>query len=135
MFRRLIGNPMRISSNQVDLELGGVCYLVTCPKSTMDIVAEDEQKGRKSQLLIHEHITEEKYDLYGFDSASELELFRLLLRVKGIGPKAAIAVCSLGSVENVRQSIRMGAVGTISNANGVSEARAKAICLELGGKC
>ncbi len=137
MFYRLTGYPLVIGDNLIALELSGVCYELHCSKASVkqsgDPGYRTSDQGMYS-FFIHEHITEEKYDLYGFMHDDEMVLFRQLLKVNGIGPKAALAVCDLGTVENVKQMIRLSAVDALSAARGISKARAQTICLELGKK-
>ena len=131
MIFKMTGFPRVLSDKVIALELNGIHYELNCSSNTVGYRVSDD--GRFS-YFIHEHIGEDKHDLYGFLFEDELQLFKQLLKVKGIGPKVALAVCSLGTVGNVKQMIRLQAVDALSAARGVSTEKARMICLELSRK-
>jgi holliday junction DNA helicase RuvA len=80
------------------------------------------------------HVREQAHDLFGFLSRETQDLFELLLEVNGVGPKMALNVLSIGSVDNVRQAIASGDVKFIQQANGVGKKVAERIVVELKDK-
>src|SRR3990172_4809174 len=61
--------------------------------------------GNPAKLYIYEHIRENTHDLFGFRKLETKMLFELLLSVNGVGPKMALAILSIASVDHVRQAI------------------------------
>jgi Holliday junction DNA helicase RuvA len=84
--------------------------------------------------FLHHHIREEASDLYGFSSLDQLVLFEKLLSVSGIGPKAALAILSLGDASVVSSNITEGNTTFLALAPGVGKRAAEKIVLELAGK-
>ena len=93
-------------SSNVILECAGVGYGVVVTLSDFGHLT----VGSEASLFIHEHIKEDAHDLYGFISLETQQLFELLLRVKNVGPKVALAVLDIGPMQTVRQAIADGNV-------------------------
>ena len=66
--------------------------------------------GTEATVYIYEHIREQSHDLFGFISRNTKELFEKLLSVNGVGPKMALAILSVGSMQDVQQAISSGDV-------------------------
>jgi holliday junction DNA helicase RuvA len=114
----------------VVLEVQGVGYGLL-------VTAEDYGRlasGEEAKLYVHEHIREQSHDLFGFISKDTKSLFEQLLGVNGVGPKMALNVLSIGSGQDVRQSIAGGDVKFIQQANGVGKRVAERIVVELKDK-
>lgn len=92
------------------------------------------QPAGQITCYLHHHIREEASDLYGFVSLAALSLFEKLLDVSGIGPKAALALLSLGEPERLERAIIHGDVTFLSLAPGVGKKAAEKVILELRGK-
>lgn len=92
-----------------------------------------QPEGEITCYLYH-HVREEASDLYGFSDLATLALFEQLLSVSGIGPKAALAILSLGSSEQVRQAIAIHDSAFLSSAPGIGEKAAQKVILELQKK-
>lgn len=90
--------------------------------------------GNETTLFIHEHIKEDAHDLYGFISLETQQLFELLLRVKNVGPKVALAVLDIGPMQSVRQAIADGDVKLLQTAKGVGKRAAEQMIVELRDK-
>jgi len=84
------------------------------------------------KLFIHEHIREDRHDLYGFLTYENLSFFSKLLSVSGVGPKMAQNICSLG-MEKIEKSIMEGNTASIESVSGVGKKTAQKIVLELKG--
>jgi len=88
----LNGNLARALPTQAIVDVGGVGYEVFIPLSSYDKLP---PAGQPVRLLTHLHVREDAHVLYGFMTAAERDLFRLLVNnVSGIGPKLALAVLS-----------------------------------------
>lgn len=83
---------------------------------------------------LYHHVREEADDLYGFESVSVLSLFEQLISVSGIGPKAGLAVLSLGDAERIAAAIAAADISFLSLAPGIGKKAAEKIILELRNK-
>ncbi len=92
------------------------------------------KKGEKAKLYTHLHVREDIFDLYGFATQGELQCFRLLISISGVGPKAAISILSTATPEMLAMSIITGDEKTLTAAQGVGKKLAQRIILELKGK-
>lgn len=114
----------------VVLDVHGVGYGLLTP-------AEDFGKlmtGDEIKFYIYEHIRENSHDLYGFTQADTKRLFEQLLDVNGVGPKMALSILGIGSVEDVRKSIAAGDTKFITAAPGVGKRVAERVVVELKDK-
>ena len=82
----------------------------------------------------YHHIREQSQELFGFSSLAAKKLFELLITVQGVGPKAALAILSLGNSELVRNAIASSDSGFIAKANGVGKKIAERIAVDLSDK-
>jgi Holliday junction DNA helicase RuvA len=110
------------------LDVGGVGYRVLVPISTFCRLGD---QGALAQLLIHTHVREDQLVLYGFATASELELFEKLISVSGVGPKVALGVLSGIEVEDLVQAIRANDVARLTRVPGVGKKTSERLILEL----
>lgn len=98
--------------------------------------------GDYEQALLHEsvkfytyhHIREQSQDLFGFSSLAAKKLFELLISIQGVGPKAALAILSLGDSEVVRNAIANEDAGYIAKASGVGKKTAERVIVDLADK-
>ncbi len=130
MIACLTGEVIDKSAAGVVLDCSGVGY-------GLMVTAEDFGQltiGEKARLMIHEHIRENAYDLYGFLQAPTKLLFELLLNVNGVGPKMALSVLSIGSVDEVRAAVATGDTKYIQAAPGVGKRVAERIVVDLKDK-
>lgn len=103
----------------------------------LNVTAEDYSKlvvGQPAKVYIYEYIREQAHDLYGFLSRDTQTLFEQLLGVNGVGPKMALNMLSIGSANDVRQSIASGDVKFIQQANGVGKRVAERVVVDLKDK-
>ena len=90
--------------------------------------------GTEATVYIYEHIREQSYDLFGFISRNTKELFEKLLSVNGVGPKMALAILSVGSMQDVQQAISSGDVKLLQSAPGVGKKVAERVVVDLKDK-
>ncbi|NCF85522.1 MAG: Holliday junction branch migration protein RuvA [Verrucomicrobiaceae bacterium] len=132
MITYLSGELVESLPNQITLDVNGVGYQVLIPLSTYDVLG--HQKGR-IKILTHLHVREDAHILYGFATAAERDLFRLLIqRVSGVGPKIALAVLSGVSVDEFQAAVVRGDVECISQVKGLGKKTTERIVLELKDK-
>src|SRR3989344_2757658 len=87
------------------LEASGVGYKINV---SPDTVSKSKKTGEEMMLWIHTHVREDAFDLYGFLDHSELEFFEMLITVSGIGPKGALTILGVTSIETLRKAIGTG---------------------------
>lgn len=92
------------------------------------------ESGATIRLLIHEQIKEDAHDLYGFMRAEDKQLFEKLISVKNVGPKAAMSILNIGSIDTVRNAIAGGDVSTLQSAKGIGKRASEQIIVELRDK-
>lgn len=86
------------------------------------------------KFYTYHHIREQSQDLFGFSSLAAKKLFELLISVQGVGPKAALAILSLGDSEVVRNAIANEDAGYIAKASGVGKKTADRVIVDLADK-
>lgn len=86
------------------------------------------------KFYTYHHIREQSQDLYGFSSLAAKKLFELLITVQGVGPKAALAILSLGESEMVRNAIANGDSAFVAKASGVGKKIAERVVVDLSDK-
>lgn len=126
------GHLVEALPHEAVVEVQGVGYTVLIPLSTFDRLP---QTGGEVKLLTHHHVTEREQTLFGFGSAEERDLFRLLIdRVSGIGPKMALAVLSGMPVAAFKDCVIRQDVKALSRIKGLGTKTAERIVLELKDK-
>ncbi len=114
------------------VEVNGLGYDVLIPLSSYDKLP---PPGQEVKLLTHLVVREDAHILYGFASAAERELFRLLINtVSGIGPKIALNILSGISVTTFRGAVANGDVKALAQISGVGKKTAERIVVELKDK-
>lgn len=86
------------------------------------------------KFYTHHHIREQSQELFGFSSLAAKKLFELLITVQGVGPKAALAILSLGDSETVRNAIAGSDSAFITRASGVGKRIAERVVVDLTDK-
>lgn len=132
MIAFLHGQLVDALPTQVVVEVHGVGYEVLIPLSSFDKLP---PVGQELKLLTHLAVREDAHVLYGFMTAAERDLFRLLINtVSGIGPKIALNVLSGMSVTAFRGAVAGGDVKSLSQISGVGRKTAERIVVELKDK-
>jgi holliday junction DNA helicase RuvA len=132
MITFLDGKLIMALPTQAIVDVGGVGYEVFIPLSSYDKLP---AAGQGVRILTHLHVREDAQILYGFMTAAERDLFRLLVNnVSGIGPKLAIAVLSGMSVNNFKAAVVNSDVASLSKISGLGKKTAERIVLELKDK-
>lgn len=131
MIAQLTGLVVRIEGNSVILDVSGVGYQVFVPATVMSALPET---GAKTTLATHLIVREDEMTLYGFGSQTELQAFRILLGVSGVGPKVALALLSTLEVSDLARALSTSDTRVITKVPGVGPKLAQRMCLELGDK-
>lgn len=117
-------------ASQTIIDVAGVGYGVLTTVADQGLL----NTGSTAKVYVYEHIKEDAHDLYGFCNLSGKQLFEQLLTVKNIGPKGALAVLDIGSVDSLRAAIAAGDVKLLQTAKGVGKRAAEQIVVELRDK-
>lgn len=130
MIATLDGNVTEHQGHSIILEINGVGYgVMVTGTDQLDLHVKDQAK-----LYIYENIKEDTHDLIGFRSLTTKQLFELLLSVKNVGPKGALAVLDIGDEATVRAAIAGGDVKALQTAKGVGKRAAEQMVVELRDK-
>lgn len=131
MIGRLRGELIQKLPNLALVECGGVGYAAAISLSTYGLLAEVG-----SQVVLHTEllVRENEISLLGFSSTQERELYRLLVKVDGVGPKLALAALGALSLEDLVRAIRGRDVKTLTRIPGVGKKTAEKMCFELSEK-
>jgi Holliday junction DNA helicase RuvA len=127
----LQGKVLHRSSESVILDVHGVGYLVTVGGRTH---AQLPRVGEPLHLYTYTYVREDALGLFGFLSQEELAFFKLLLSVKGIGPKAALAILSKAELRVLKRAILQEDAALLSTIPGIGPKTAARVVLELKGK-
>ncbi len=90
--------------------------------------------GQTAELYAHQYVREDALDLFGFKNMEELEMFELLISLSGVGPKSALGVLSIASLDNIKDSISRGDPHLLTKVSGIGRKTAERIVLELREK-
>jgi len=131
MIGRIEGQFVEIADNVVLLAVGGVGYEVEVSGNVLTALP-----GRDGVLRLYTHfvVREDAQQLYGFASRNERDLFRILLRTSGFGPKLALAVVSSVSLAELAGAVQDNAVDALLRVPGIGRKKAERLLLELKGK-
>ena len=130
MFYYLNGTITLLDANLAVVDCGGVGYACQTTNYTLARL----QLGKPAKLFTYFSIKENAVDLFGFSTREELNCFERLLSVTGVGPKAALAILSVVSPEQLTLAVMTQDDKTITMAQGVGKKLAQRIILELKDK-
>ena len=130
MFYYLNGTITLLDANLAVVDCGGVGYACHTTNYTLARL----QLGKSAKLFTYCNIKEDAFDIFGFSTREELNCFERLLGVTGVGPKAALAILSVVSPEQLTLAVMTQDDKTITMAQGVGKKLAQRIILELKDK-
>lgn len=131
MYEYIKGKYMGINKDYIVVENSGIGYKIFTSGATMSSVPEC---GEEVILYVEQIVREDFIGLYGFDSKEELAMFKLLLTVNGVGPKAALSLLSISRLNNLKYAIMTGDEKHICRGVGIGKKIAARIILELKDK-
>lgn len=117
-------------NNSIIVDVNGVGYEVQVALGDYEKALLDEP----IKLYTYHHIREQSQDLFGFSTLAAKKLFELLISVQGVGPKAALAILSLGDSEIVRNAIANEDASYVVKASGVGKKTAERVIVDLADK-
>ncbi len=128
MIHYLRGKIIYKDDKSLILENQGAGFKIFCSPNTLKNISE----GGELKVFTHLYLREEAAELYGFLTKEELELFETLNSISGIGPKTAMMLASVGSLEKLKEIMERGELP--QEIKGIGKKRAQKIILELTGK-
>lgn len=128
MYEYLIGKLVEKKPTEIIVDVGGVGYLVQIPVSTHAVLP---ALGETVKVLTYFVVREDAQLLYGFASAEERNLFKLLITVSGIGPRMGLTLLSGLSVSELKRAIVNGEVHRLTSISGIGRKTAERIIVEL----
>jgi Holliday junction DNA helicase RuvA len=132
MFYHVRGSLILCESGFAVVECGGVGYQLTVSLNTAEKLS--TKVGQEVRLFTHLQVREDGVELYGFDGREELSVFRLLIGVSGVGPKAAMSILSLLTPDRFAYAVCTEDAKALSRAPGIGAKTAARIVLELKDK-
>jgi len=140
MIAYLDGKIILKANKFIILEVANVGYKVfLSQQSLLSLPASAEASAGKPEinslkLFIYHNVTETASDLYGFFSKEEMDFFDMLMDIRGVGPKAALEIASVGPLERIKDKILRQDENVFAGIPGIGSKKAMTIILELTGK-
>ena len=131
MFYSITGKIVYVDTQSVAIETGGIAFRCSTTLTTLKRIGE---KGSTATLYTYLNVREDALDLFGFADEQELECFKLLIGVSGVGPKAALAILSELTPDKLALCLATGDSKAITRAPGVGPKLAQRVVLELKDK-
>lgn len=131
MYEYIKGKYIGINKDYVIVENNGIGYKIFTSGATM---AELPKVSEEVMLYLEQIVREDFIGIYGFSTREELEMFKLLLSINGVGAKAALSLLSISRINNLRYAILMGDEKHLCRAPGIGKKTAGRIILELKDK-
>ncbi|MEF9852948.1 MAG: Holliday junction branch migration protein RuvA [Hydrogenoanaerobacterium sp.] len=131
MIYSLRGKLLHTEAGLAVIECGGVGYACKTTATTLALL---KKEGGEVTLFTYLHVTENALDLFGFATSAELNFFKLIITVSGVGPKAGLAILSDHSPDRLSLCIAAGDYKTLTQTSGIGNKIAQRIVLELKDK-
>lgn len=128
MYNYITGRVTNIYANYIVLENHGIGYMIRTPNPYSFKVNED------LTIYTHVYIRQDIFDIYGFRTMPEKELFIKLISVKGIGPKGALAILANGDINQLELAIESADAKYLQRFPGIGQKASSQIILDLKGK-
>lgn len=130
MISYIKGEVIKKGLDYIVLDNNGIGYYINTSFSTLNKIIE----GNHTLIQIYMHIREDMIALYGFLTTDEIELFKKLISVNGVGPKAGLSVLSTYEAGTVKEIILKDDAARMSKVPGIGKKTASKIILELKDK-
>lgn len=132
MIYHLTGKVIFVGERFIVLDVSSVGYKLNV---ALDSIKEaSKARGENMDFWTHLHVKEDALDLYGFREKAELEFFELLINVPGVGPRTALAVLNIASLDSIKSAVSSGDATYLTKVSGVGRKTAEKIVLELKDK-
>jgi len=117
-----LGTGMMVVQTQ-----SGVGYEIRVPET----ICLKSQSNQEIQLYIHTHVREDELTLYGFSAGEQKELFQMVIKTTGVGPKRGLAVLSQLSIDQLTDAVFQNNTAAFSQVSGIGRKTAAKLCLDL----
>jgi Holliday junction DNA helicase RuvA len=131
MYAYIKGEIVDITQDNLVLECNNIGYNIRIPYS---VAQKLPRVGETVKIYTYTSVKEDAFNLFGFLSKDDLEVYKMLIAVNGIGPKGALSILSAMSADDLRFAIISGDAKAIAKAQGVGNKSAERIILELKDK-
>lgn len=131
MYAYLKGTLEEITEDAIVVEVGNIGYNIRVSTTTADLLP---GIGSEVKIYTYTMVREDAFTLYGFLSRDDLEIFKKLITVNGIGPKGGLAILSVMNADALRFAIMAGDAKSIAKAPGVGNKTAERVILDLRDK-
>ena len=131
MISYIRGELAAVQEQKAIVEAGGIGYGIYMSQQTLSMLP---AVGEEVKIHTYLNVREDAMQLYGFLTGEDLQVFRLLIGVSGIGPKAALGILTVFSADDLRFAVLAEDAKTISKAPGIGTKTAKKLILELKDK-
>jgi Holliday junction DNA helicase RuvA len=130
MISSLSGIVKSKTEKSITLDVRGVGYEIFAPLGLL----EKTKIGAPLTIYTHLHVREDAMELYGFGTAADLDFFKLLISVSGVGPKSAVAILSLAATADLKKAISHGDASLLTKVSGIGKKTAERLIVELKSK-
>ncbi|MCE9585279.1 Holliday junction branch migration protein RuvA [Candidatus Nomurabacteria bacterium] len=130
MIASIKGKIIKQNDKYIVLENNGIGYKVHISPDTLSKITKKEDIF----FWTYQNIREDAMDLYGFLEISELEFFEMLISVSGIGPKSALGILGIASIDTLRKAIGTGDISYLTKISGIGKKTAERIVIDLRDK-
>ncbi len=131
MIYSVSGKIMIKNASTLIVSAGGFGLKIIAGERTIKIAGPE---GADIMLFTHFHVREDAMDLYGFLAEDELTFFELLISVSGVGPKSALSILDIASLDDLAAAIKEGRPDLMTRASGIGRKTAERIIVELRTK-
>jgi Holliday junction DNA helicase RuvA len=131
MIRYIKGTLTMVEDNAIVVENNGIGYGILVSMAMLERLP---ALGSQVTVYTYFHVREDAMQLYGFESSDDLEVFRLLITVSGIGPKGGLGILGTLSADDIRFAVMAEDDKTIAKAPGIGAKTARKLILELKDK-
>lgn len=131
MYSYIKGTLVELGNDRIVVENHGIGYNIRIPQSILSFLP---GTGQEVKIYTYTYIREDAMLLYGFLTKDDLQVFRLLIAVSGIGPKGALAVLSVLSPDDLRFAVLAEDDKAIAKAPGIGKKSAQRLIIELKDK-
>ena len=126
------GELVSVTQTEIVVETQGIGYEILVPSS---VIGQLPPVGNVVKIYTYMHVREDVLQLFGFLTPDELEMFKLVITVNGIGPKGALGIFSIMDADTLRFAILSDDAKSIAKAPGIGGKTASKLILELKDKC
>jgi Holliday junction DNA helicase RuvA len=130
MISHVRGTVLEVAEKYAVVEVGGLGYKVYCAVDTLAAL----RAGSETALHTYLAVREDALDLYGFPTSEEKGFFELLISVSGIGPRGALGILSVTTVDTLKKAIGTGDTSYLTKVSGIGRKTAEKVVLELRDK-